>query len=418
MGAQQFRRGSRRLHVPLLTKSILPFVFCGFLSNLCLGQAHSVLCSDGNGKFEAKFETGVTAIVGAAKKGKLATRACEATLRWDKQDLAVVPEAYEVDLDAFGVDLGLGTPVAAFQVEKSDAHSFMAYEIYSLQKPPQLLRTITGGDFFSAADTDMDGRVEIWTGDAGAVDGFEGLSVGELDFVPTVVLRFERNQLIDVSAEFQSHFDNQIAQIRSRLNSQELINFKHSDGRLPATSPMPMEEQHQLRLTKIKVLEIVWSYLYSGREREAWLALAQMWPPADLERIRASIVTARASGIRAQVNGVSPGGSAFRFKKHEYVYDTVSNPDGALGSFALVETRPKAILLRRPPPLAIQQALPNSEVLIDLVIDSAGKVRSAKGVGETDKDLISATAEWKFIPAFKNGRAVASRLQMAVFPYR
>ncbi|MFI5070782.1 MAG: hypothetical protein ACHP8A_07820, partial [Terriglobales bacterium] len=107
-----------------------------------------------------------------------------------------MPEASEVDLDAFGVDLGLGTPVAAFQVEESDAHSFMAYEIYSLQKPPQLLRTITGGDFFSAADTDMDGRVEIWTGDAGAVENFEGLSVGELDFVPTVVLRFQRNQLI------------------------------------------------------------------------------------------------------------------------------------------------------------------------------------------------------------------------------
>jgi hypothetical protein len=55
--------------------------------------------------------------------------------------------------------------------------------------------------------------------------------------------------------------------------------------------------------------------------------------------------------------------------------------------------------------------------LLELVIDSAGKVRSAEPSDNTksfNADLIAATAEWKFIPAFKAGRAVASRIRLPV----
>ena len=40
-----------------------------------------------------------------------------------------------------------------------------------------------------------------------------------------------------------------------------------------------------------------------GREREAWSALADMWPSRDLERIRMAIVKMRDLGIHAQVDG-------------------------------------------------------------------------------------------------------------------
>ncbi len=76
----------------------------------------------------------------------------------------------------------------------------------------------------------------------------------------------------------------------------------------------------------------------------------------------------------------------------------------------------QSILLRRPPPLS-SEGLPDSELLLDLLIDSAGKVRSAEQAGSTkspDADLIKAAMEWTFIPAFKDGRAVASRLRLAV----
>jgi hypothetical protein len=78
---------------------------------------------------------------------------------------------------------------------------------------------------------------------------------------------------------------------------------------------------------------------------------------------------------------------------------------------------PQPILLRRSAPVASEQGLTDSELLLDLLIDSAGKVRSVEPAGNTksaDPDLIKAATEWKFVPAFKDGRAVASRLRLAV----
>lgn len=78
---------------------------------------------------------------------------------------------------------------------------------------------------------------------------------------------------------------------------------------------------------------------------------------------------------------------------------------------------PQPILLRRPAPVASEQGLTDSELLLDLLIDSAGKVRSVEPAGNTksaDPDLLKVATEWKFVPAFKDGRAVASRLRLAV----
>jgi hypothetical protein len=288
----------------------------------------------------------------------------------------------------------------------------MTYQIYSLQKPPQLLRTITGGDFFSAADKDLDGRVEIWTHDAAAVDGFDNLVVSELDLPPTIVLRLAHGQLLDVSSEFRLYFDHQIAKVRAELDAQDLRDFKGSDGRLSPSASFSAERLHHLRGVKVKVFEIVWSYLYSGREQEAWHSLADMWPAADADRIRVAILDARARGIRAQVDGVSAGVPPGR-KKHVGIFDAIGRSEPGRSDII----PPEPILLQRPPPLGVpEQGLPESELLLDLVIDSAGKVRSAAQVGNSNalRDLVGATAEWKFIPAFKAGRAVASRLRLAV----
>jgi hypothetical protein len=405
----------------LRVRALLSSIFFCVVSSFCSSQTHDLVCINGSGKFEIKFTTGVTVSVGPAKTGALSRRVCNATLTWDNQDLQVVPEASQVDIDALGIDLGLNMPVVAFQVKKSDFDSGMAYHIYSLQKPPRLLRTITGGDFFSAADTDLDGHIEIWTGDT-AVDGFENLALSELDFAPTVVLRFQNHRLMDVSSEFRSHFDGQIAEVRARLDAHELTDFRNSDGKLPVMSPLQGEQLHRLRVAKIKILEIVWAYLYSGREQEAWHALADLWPPADFDRVRASIVNAYTRGIHSQVDGVTPGSSRLHLKHPTYVYDATTDaegkPAGSDPANLTADTKPKAILLRRPPPPDTQDALPKSEEMIDLVIDAAGKVRSAKTVGAADKDLIAATADWKFIPAFRGGRAVASRMRLAVMPLR
>jgi hypothetical protein len=389
--------------------------FLCLVSSPCHAEIPDVLCNEGSGSFEAAFHTGVKVRVGAAKKGGLARRLCEAAMSWDQHNEVVATDAFQLDVDAFGVDLGVGAPVVTLQVKKSSADCCMTYLIYSLQKPSRLLRTITGGDFFSAADTDLDGRVEIWSHDAAAVAGFETFVLGELDAPPTIVLRFEGGRLLDVSSEFQSYFDGEIATIREKIDQRDLLDFKSSSGALTAPTALSAEQLHRLRRVKARVLEIVWSYLYSGREQEAWRSLAEMWPAADVERIRIAILDARTHGIRAEVDGVSTGPSAK--KKRVALFDAASR--SGPGKSEIISPRP--IQLRRPPLSGPAQSLPESELLLDLVIDSAGKVRSAEPSGKTkwaDAELLRATEEWKFIPAFKGNRPVASRSRLAVSPTR
>jgi hypothetical protein len=253
----------------------------------------------------------------------LASRACTAKLTWEKQSLTISAGASQLDLDAFGADLGDGVPVAAFQIRKVDSDCCMDYAIYSLEKPPRLLRTITGGGFFSASDEDLDGSVEIWTDDAAAVNGLEKLSLSELDSAPTVVLRFARGRLQDLSAEFQHHFGEEIARIRSDIGPQDLEYFKNGDGKLAALpTPATAELLHRLRIVKIKILEIVWTYLYSGREQDAWRSLAEMWPSSDIERIRVTLVNARRHGIQSQADSTTGPPSGKR--KHVHVFNAIS----------------------------------------------------------------------------------------------
>ena len=405
-------------------------LFCA-LASACHAQTGGVVCRDGTGNFESPFVTGVTAQVGAARKDGLATRFCAASLLWDKGKTAVATGIAQADVDAFGIDLGLGTPVVAFQVKKTNGECCMTLQIYSLRKPPKLLRTITGGNFFSSADTDLDGQIEIWTNDAASLIDFENPEFAAPEVAPTVILRFVHGRLLDVSSEFQSYFDGQIATLRSALDAHDLLNFKNSNGRLPPTayfSPEDLRRSENLLRTKIKVLQIVWSYLYSGREEDAWKSLADMWPPADLARIRAAIVAARARGIRAQADGVSAKISSGAEKTTEIVDARTLHvvQPGIKFSGRTVEGKGSEIILpepilieRRAPQNPSEDTLPDSELLLDLVIDSAGKVRSAQSDEPSfNTSLKSETPRWKFVPAFRSGRAVASRIYFIVSPKR
>ena len=432
--------------VSFLAGRILPYVILCAVSAICNGETRLVLCKAGVGNFSSKFTTGVTVTVGAAKVGEFATHTCEATLGWRKDALSVAKQSWQIDIDAMGADLGLKTPVVAFQIRDSARDPLTTYKIYSLEQPPRLLRTITGGDFYGAGDTKLEGRTEIWTDDAAAVDGFEGLPLSIFDFAPTVVLRFENQRLIDVSSEDQPYFDHQIDQLKAKLNEQALAAFKQSDGKLQSIFPLSTEKLQALLTTKIKVLEIVWSYLYSGREEEAWRALAAMWAPADFDRIRESIQDAQARGIRRQVDGVSTPGSRPPWKHHARIYnietvrksvvdmasgqemnlapETVS-PVAIAGekTASSVDVAPDPIYLGTPLPHGPEQPLVTSKVYLILVVDAAGKVRSAQLVDKADHGpngaaLLSATADWKFIPAFREGRAVPCRMRFGVWPYR
>lgn len=253
------------------------------------------------------------------------------------------------------------------------------------------------------------------------MDGFENLTLADFDFAPTVVMRFKDQHLIDVSSEFRSYFDLQIVGVRARITPQELSDFRSSDGKLSARSSLSGEHLRHLATTKIKVLEIVWSYLYSGREQDAWRALADMWPPTDLERIRAAILAKRSHGIDSQVDEISAPASR-RLKKHaviyNMVYDPLDSPNGSGGGKEVITSlndldnlldltaqrsssiasKPESINLHIPLPAEAQREFLYSGVSLELVIDAAGKVHSAKltskaGEGPIGDSLISASTD-------------------------
>lgn len=377
-------------------------------------QAQEPLCHEGIGNFQAEFQsTGVALHAGATRNGELAARSCEASLTWDKHSLEVASGVPQIDVDAVGVDLGFGPPVTTLQIKQTDRDCCMEYRVYSLTKPPRLLRTIRGGQSFRSEDTDLDGQIEIWTDDSAAFAGFDGLILAELDSPPRIVLRASRGRLLDVTSEFQPYFDREIGHLRAEVNPDALRAFKGTDGRLSSDLGLAAEQMHQLRTTKVKVLEIVWSYLYSGREQQAWNSLAEMWPAKDVDRIRAAIVGARARGLGSQTDGVSVARPTRR-KKRIAVFDATNESPIDKMDF----TPPEPIMITRPAEADSGRNPYSSEALLNLVIDSAGKVRSAEPSGKmpVDPGLIRATSDWKFIPGRKAGRAMACQIRMAVGP--
>jgi hypothetical protein len=386
-----------------LTRLAWLFGVCLVVS-ACQARAYDVLCRDGNTSFEAYFHTGVQVKVGPPTNGRLAAkRICRATLSWQDQDIVVAENATELDLDMFGTDLGTGQPVAAFQVKESDANCCMTYKIYSLEGPPRLLRTLTGGRYFIGKDSNLDGRVEIWADDAAAVDGFEGFRASQIQFLPTCVLRFDEGRLLDVGSEFQAYFDGEINQLRAALSPEQLARFKSSDGKLlPRHSSTHTDVAEQALLpVKEEVLELVWAYLYSNREKQAWQILADLWPAADLDRIRLAILQARARGIRAQVDGVSDALPPLEIE-HSKIYDSTTKPARPI-LVRYYSSRRAGVLV--------------GKLKVDLVVDAAGKVWSVRVSGKDKAAYTSvetSTANWRFIPAFVDDQPVASRVRMSI----
>ncbi len=122
----------------------------------------------------------------------------------------------------------------------------------------------------------------------------------------------------------------------------------------------------------------------------------------------------RAHGIAAQIDGVAPA-RRLKIKKRVPILDAISASPGDKPE----ASSPQAILMFRPVSADTSaETVPQSEQFLDLVIDSAGKVRSATPVGQPSGDatLLYATREWRFIPCVRNDRPVACRARFSVSP--
>jgi hypothetical protein len=403
----------------------------GLMCVACAGQTVTfssnptryLVCDHGDGSFRGNLPRNapahdVTVSVSSTRQNSgFATHTCLAELTWNGNNLNVTRDAAQADIDVMGADLGLGALVVAFQVKATDADPTIQYKIYALSTPPRLLRTITGQDYFSAADTRLDGTVEIWTTDAAAVNGFENLPRSAFDAAPAVILRFQNEKLFDVSSEFRPYYDHQIELLRSHLDPQQLSAFEKSDGKLSNETLPAHGPARGLLATKIKVLEIVWAYLYSDREQDAWHAVSTMWPQSDQSRIIAAIRAAQARGMRTQVDGVSHQPPAA--PEHAAIYTNTAAPGLNLPEKlrkTVADSIPQHIVLMTSPPHNAANWAAGRDIV--LVTDEAGKVRSAKmktnSEDETNKGWLDAAAGWKYIPAFRDGQPSAFRWKLHV----
>jgi hypothetical protein len=88
-----------------------------------------------------------------------------------------------------------------------------------------------------------------------------------------------------------------------------------------------------------------------------------------------------------------------------------------------VDTAPQAIYLGLPASADADYVMPYGKIYLNLVVDAAGKVRSAQLEDPARSDAastaeVAASASWKFIPAFRSGRAVTCRIRIGVSPLR
>jgi hypothetical protein len=52
------------------------------------------------------------------------------------------------------------------------------------------------------------------------------------------------------------------------------------------------------------ILKVVLSYLYSGREQQAWRELNEMWPASDVQRIKNLILKTRGDGVLSEIGAL------------------------------------------------------------------------------------------------------------------
>src|SRR5260370_657337 len=196
-----------------------------------------------------------------------------------------------------GTDInGDGKPELIVQGYSGGAHCCYTYRIISLSSGLRLVREIHDQVPVLFVRRD-DGSTEIHAGD-GVFDYF--LLPHSDSVIPQIFLRLDGGKLVDVSREHVADYDKEIEKAHSEIGAADLDKLRKSTY----NQNMLID---QLPTVK-KELMIVLNYLYSGREEQAWQALGEMWPPADVERVKKLILERRSRGLLSQVAQKSEGG--------------------------------------------------------------------------------------------------------------
>jgi hypothetical protein len=178
--------------------------------------------------------------------------------------------------------LRIGSNDLVIETSSGGAHCCWTYFIATQVGTPRLAAKIENAERIDFLDYRGIELNDLVTHDGGFID-FEQMPYSVVP-LPTVYIRFVRGKATDVGSIFKLQYDQEIEQARARIKPDALQYF-HSRN---------IYDDVELASN---VLRIVLAYLYSGREEQAWKELADMWPPADLERIKGEILKARAKGI-------------------------------------------------------------------------------------------------------------------------
>ncbi len=179
--------------------------------------------------------------------------------------------------------LGDGNQSLVLEGFSGGAHCCYTYKIFSLGQQSSSVGPIENQSPFFFFESSA-GQFRIMTSD-GAFGNFDGLCYDCSPF-PRVVLRVDRNGFHDVGPQLAEQYDSEIALARAKIPEDAVRKFQQSD----------------FKDARSVVLEIIFSYLYSGREDQAWQTLNEMWPSADRERIKSLITATRAKGILSKLN--------------------------------------------------------------------------------------------------------------------
>lgn len=210
---------------------------------------------------------------------------CRASLISGNGDKLLLLQDKEVSIyQGTGEDvLGDGYPSVILEGFSGGAHCCYTYKIVSLGDRPSSLSPIQNqSPFFFFKDPA--GQFRIMTSD-GAFGYFDGLCYDCSPF-PRVVLKVDRNGFHDVGSQFTEQYDSEIALARAKIPEEAIKKFQQAD----------------FKDARSVVLEVVFSYLYSGREDQAWQTLSEMWPSADRGRIKNLITATRAKGILSKMD--------------------------------------------------------------------------------------------------------------------
>ena len=187
---------------------------------------------------------------------------------------------------------GDGIPDLVFEGDSGGNAGDYTYYVISLGKSPGLiLKFVTGAVPAKFGRRDDSGHVTIQTWD-GAFFMFDQMATAFSPY-PDVYLQIDGAELVDISDRHKADYDKSIMNLRKKLTSGDFARFRVID--------QSWRESGEEEAASI-VLKISLSFLYSGRESEAYKTIREMWPVFDQQRIWKSMLNARNKGILRQVS--------------------------------------------------------------------------------------------------------------------